>query len=210
MSGRLISLLVLVLLAAIPLGIYFFMQRDQPLACADTKPVIVVFGDSLVTGYGAQAGEDFVSVLSGYIDVPIVNAGRNGDTSASALVRVNQAMQVRPDIVIIVLGGNDALQRIPLTETEENLRKIMYSFASYQSRPIRMVLVAEPGGLLSDPYGPMYARLAEEFHAELVPNVLSGLLGHAEFMSDNIHPNAAGYAKIAAKIKPALERTCSS
>lgn len=185
----------------------FFTTTLEPMAsCSDTAPKIVAFGDSLVYGYGATKGNNFVSVLSTSIGVPITNLGVNGDTTASALERIDAVADTNPDIVIVLLGGNDALRRVPVSETEENLNSII---STLKQEGNEVILVGVIGGFPSDPFKPMFQRLSETHGVEYVPNVLSGIIGTTNFMSDEIHPNDAGYAKIAAKIQPALEQVCA-
>jgi lysophospholipase L1-like esterase len=167
----------------------------------------MAFGDSLVEGYGAPGGSDFVTKLSERIGVPIKNFGKNGDTTALGLARA-QALDERPDIVIILLGGNDALQKVPKEETKENLARLIEIFQSYQSKRIRVVLVGVIGGFPSDPYAQMFKDIAKEHNVPLVPNILSGVFANQEYMSDQVHPNAAGYEKIAERLAPILNSVC--
>lgn len=198
-----LALLALVLIA----GGYLLYNRSQdPKTCVkEPLPTVVAFGDSLVTGYGASANENPFTLLSASAGVPIVNLGVSGDTSGNGLARVQQVIDLKPDIVIVVLGGNDALQRVPVEETEENLAMLLKKITDAGIRPI---LIGVIGGFPKDPYVSMYERLAERFGAELVPNVLSGLIGNDEYMSDAIHPNGAGYARMAERILPVLVRAC--
>ncbi len=199
-----LALLALVLLA----GGYLLYSRSQQAAVTcvtDPLPVIVAFGDSLVTGYGVSASENPFTLLSASVGVPIRNLGVSGDTSANALVRVQQVIDSQPDIAIVVLGGNDALQQLPIKETEENLAMILKKLRDAGIRP---VLIGVIGGFPKDPYAPMYERLSKKFDVELVPNVLSGLIGNEQYMSDAIHPNAAGYARMAERMLPVLVRAC--
>src|SRR5687768_6811544 len=87
---------------------------------------VIAFGDSLTSGYGASAGEDYPSRLSAMSGVPIVNAGRSGDTTESALARIeDDVLSGNPRIVIVGLGGNDFLSGMAVQSTEENLRTIV-------------------------------------------------------------------------------------
>jgi acyl-CoA thioesterase-1 len=192
---------------------FFFVLHGRagstraPCASASPQPVIVAFGDSLVAGYGATSGHDLVSDLVAQVRVPIRNLGVSGNTTADGLARVDSVVALHPDIVILLLGGNDVLEERPVTETEANLDAIMQKLTAADAR---IVLVGVPGGIVSDPFPAMYLRLAAKYHAEYVSNILSGLLGHSDLMSDEIHPNDAGYAKAAARILPALERECAA
>ena len=164
---------------------------------------MIAFGDSLVEGRGATDGRDFVSMLSRRLGVPIVNAGRSGDTTAAALARLDRDVLAHsPRVVIVVLGGNDYLRRVPVNETFSNLSSIVTRIREHGAA---VVLAGVSVGLLTDPYASRYDALAREASAGLVPDILGGLMGHSELMSDAIHPNDAGYEIIADRIAPVLE-----
>ena len=161
-----------------------------------------MLGDSLVAGRGARAGEDFVSVLSRRLGVTIVNAGQSGDTTGAALARLERdVLALNPRIVVVLLGGNDYLRRVPVTQTFSNLDSIVNQV---RERGAAVVLVGVAVGLMSDPYREEYEALAERRSAGLVPDILDGIIGHASLMSDSIHPNARGYAMIADRLEPIL------
>ena len=163
---------------------------------------VIAFGDSLVEGRGATVGHDFVSVLSSRLGVPIINAGHSGDTTRTALARLDRdVLSKNPRVVIIVLGGNDFLRRVPVGETFSNLSAIVNSI---RERGSAAVLAGVSVGLLSDPYAARYESLARETSAGLVPDILGGLMGRSDLMSDAIHPNDEGYVKIADRLEPVL------
>lgn len=179
-------------------------------ACSDrsSQPEVVAFGDSLVTGFGAQTDGGFVTLAAQEIGVPIENMGKNGDTTAAALERSRAVAALNPTIVIILLGGNDALRRVPVLQVEQNLMMLIEQFTTNGAQ---VILLGVPGGLLfSDPYPDMFERLASASEKVVyVPNVLSGILGNRELMSDQIHPNQAGYQKIAERVVPAIREACA-
>ena len=203
------------LLAGVTCVVAFFLlprtdsMNDDVCAALPQKPKIVAFGDSLVTGYGTTNSGDFVSVLSSKLEVPIENLGRNGETTASARARIADVVRERPDVVIVLVGGNDALQRIPVSETKENLDAILTSLTQVSSVKINVVLVGVLGGPINDPYKAMFEELAKKHDVEYIPNVLSGIFGRQELMSDQIHPNNAGHAKMAEKVYPFVLNACS-
>jgi len=106
----------------------------------------------------------------------------------------------------VLLGGNDALQRVPVATTKQNLEAIIERL---QKANIRVVLAAVPGGFASDPYKPMFEDLAKIHSVKLVPNILSGIITNKSLMSDQVHPNDSGYAKVATKLVPAIESVCA-
>ena len=140
---------------------------------------------------GATAGHDFVSVLSRRLGIPIINAGRRGDTTASALARLDGAVLSRsPRVVIVLLGGNDFLRRIPRETTFENLGTIVRRI---REQGAAVVLVGVKVGFFSDAYGSEYERVARAMSAGVVPDILDGIFGHSGRMSDGVHPNDRGY-----------------
>jgi acyl-CoA thioesterase-1 len=194
----LIAIVVVVLVGAAVFYLWLGRSASPEVSCSSlaTKPVIVAFGDSLVAGYGAPDQQGFVGPLSQKIGVPILNAGVSGDTTGQALARV-----------IVLVGGNDALQRVSIDTTTANLIQIL---STLKQNNIRTVLLGVQGGFISDPYASLFKNLAKEYATEYIPNILKGLIGNTSLMSDEVHPNAAGYNKIAEKIYPALNKTCAA
>ena len=163
---------------------------------------VVAFGDSLVAGRGAPSGRDFASMLSRRLGVPIINAGRSGDTTRSALARLNRDVMSRdPRIAIVLLGGNDFLRRVPVEETFDNLTTIVQQLRRHGAA---VVLAGVSVGLMSDPYAGRYESLARQESAGLVPDILGGIFGHSDLMADPIHPNEQGYEIIADRLEPVL------
>lgn len=158
---------------------------------------IVAFGDSLVEGVGSTKGNDFVSLTSKQIGLPIVNLGKSGDTTASALERFPSVLLEEPDITLVLLGGNDSLRRLPISDTEANLRQII---GKLQNAGSVTILLGVRGGILGDPYQDMYEAVAKSTGSVYISDVLKGLFGRQSFMSDAIHPNDKGYAVIAGRV----------
>ena len=102
---------------------YFFFFRDPSFVDLPRGgKTIIALGDSLVEGVGASYDKDFVALLSVRLGVPIVNVGVGGDTAGTALDRLERDVLSRdPRIVIVLLGGNDALRRLPVATTFSNL-----------------------------------------------------------------------------------------
>jgi lysophospholipase L1-like esterase len=163
---------------------------------------VIAFGDSLVAGRGASSGNDFVSILSDRLGITIINAGRSGDTTRSALTRLDRDVLSRdPRIALVLLGGNDLLRRVPIDETFDNLNTIVEGI---RKRGAAVVVVGLSAGLFSDAYGARYESLARQTAAGLVPDVLGGIIGNHDLMSDAIHPNERGYSMIADRVEPVL------
>jgi lysophospholipase L1-like esterase len=188
--------------AAVLAGLWIEQTRPPRAASPTSGEGIVAFGDSLVAGRGATSGNDFVSLLSRRTGLAIVNAGRSGDTTRSALERLDRDVLARnPRVVIVLLGGNDYLRRVPPDETFRNLETIV---TRIRREGAAVVLVGVNVGLFTDQYGHRYDTLARRTSAGLVPDVLDGILGHADRSADAIHPNDRGYEMIADRIEPVL------
>jgi acyl-CoA thioesterase I len=165
---------------------------------------VIAFGDSLTAGYGAGAGEDYPSKLTAMSGIPVVNAGRSGDTTESALGRLEADVLDRdPRIVIVGLGGNDYLRGEPIASTEANLRTIVKKI---QEKGAMVVLLGFRFPSLNANYQAMYERVAGEERCLLVDRSLKGVLTDPRLRSDAIHPNAQGYALMAERISPPLKK----
>lgn len=164
---------------------------------------MVAFGDSLIEGVGATKGNDLVSQLSRKIGEPIINLGISGNTTAQGLARVDRIAEYKPKVVLVLLGGNDYLQKVSKAETFQNLDAVI---TKIQSMGAVVVLLGIQGGVFGDPYEAEFEKLARAKGTVYVPNVLDGLVGDSRYMSDAIHPNDAGYAKITDRIYPELKK----
>lgn len=191
---------VIAVVLAVPAAFWLFSSGGPRAARPTAGQTIVAFGDSLVEGRGATPGHDFVSILSRRLGVPIINAGRSGDTAGAALSRLEQAVLAQnPRVVIVLLGGNDFLHRVPTEQTFEHLATIVERI---RQRGAAVVLVGVNVGLFSDLYGKEYEALARRTSAGFVPDILNGIIGHADRMSDAIHPNDQGHEMIADRLEP--------
>lgn len=194
---------VIVILAVIILAVLgYFLFRGTPETVPLKEGPIVAFDDSLVVGYGATEGNDFVSLLSERVGKPITNLGVSGDTTAKALLRIDEVLEEKPSVVIILLGGNDYLRKVPIEDTFANLSTIVDQI---EASGARVLLLGVRGGLLRDIFEERFEQFAKEKKVTFVPNVLDGLIGDDRYMSDSIHPNDAGYEKIADKVEPILK-----
>jgi acyl-CoA thioesterase I len=165
---------------------------------------IVTFGDSLTSGVGAPAGQDYPSQLSALAGVNIINAGISGDTTESALARLDDdVLPNNPRIVIVGLGGNDFLRRVPIETTEANLRETVRRI---RDAGAMVVLLGFRFPTLGARYETMYERVAREERCLLIPDLLDGILSNPSLRSDDIHPNARGYQLMAERISGPLRK----
>ena len=195
--------LVLVLLFAFP-----------SFASAAAPPVVLVVGDSISAGYGLASGEVWVALLEKRLQAEryphrVVNASISGDTTAGGRARLPALLkQHRPAVVVIELGGNDALRGQALSGTRENLDAM--AKAAQQSGA--KVLIA--GMKIPPNYGPMYVRefdkvfadVASAHRAAFVPYLFEGFGEDLSmFQTDQLHPTAQAQRRILDTVWPALK-----
>lgn len=178
-----------------------FLRPQEKFHVGEDGPIIF-FGDSLVEGIGATPGNDLPAQLSRQISQSVINAGRSGDTTASALARLEQDVISRdPGLVIILLGGNDFIKQIPLDETFKNFSIMIDRIKTHGAG---VLLIGIRGGIFGDPFKERFEQLAKEKGIVFIPNILDGVIGNPELMSDPIHPNDDGYAKMAKRVAPVV------
>ncbi|HEV8240991.1 MAG TPA: arylesterase [Thermoanaerobaculia bacterium] len=178
------------------------------------EPVVVFLGDSLTAGLGLSAEEAWPTLLTEQLEqagTPIhaVNAGVSGDTSAGGLRRLAWLLRQRPDVVVVELGANDGLRGQPLASVESNLRAIVERSRAAGARVLLLGLRVPPslGGDYARQFAELYPRLARELGVPLVPFMLAGVAGDPDLnLPDGIHPNADGQKRVAAVVRPHLER----
>jgi len=167
-----------------------------------TGKSIVCFGDSITKGMYVGNGKDYPSLLRQKIAWPVINAGVNGDTTHDALMRIEaDVLAHNPRMVIVMLGGNDFLRKVPLGKTLANVDTIV---AKIQERGAIVVLVAIRLGLLKDSYTKKFKNIAKKRGALFVPNIMKGILTDPKLKHDPIHPNADGQRLIAERIYKAI------
>jgi len=200
-KGPVILIIVAVLILSV--GLYLKMHKvdvkNYPLIRYGT---IIAFGDSLIEGVGSTKGNDLASLLSRGIGEEVINEGRSGDTTITALSRVNDVLELDPKIVILLLGGNDYLKHVPKEETFQNLENMITIF---QNKGAIVVLLGVRGGALKDNYDSDFEDLSRRMGTFYISNVLDGLLGKKEYMYDTVHPNDAGYKMISERVLPILK-----
>ena len=192
------ALLALVLLTACGGG--------QPkLARLAPDAVVLAFGDSLTFGEGANPGESYPARLEALIGRKVISSGVPGETSAGGLARLPAALdEAKPQLVILCEGGNDFLQKLDETQAANNLRA-MIRLARAQGAQVVLIAVPKPG-LLPSP-ADFYAAVAKEFGVPHEETALRKILTDNALKSDLVHPNAAGYAKLAEAIAALLRKT---
>lgn len=156
---------------------------------------ILAFGDSLTYGTGANKGEDYPSVLATLTGFTIINAGIPGEISSKGLQRLPSLLdQHRPDLLILIHGGNDILRKLSRTELKNNLLA-MFNEASVRNIPVVSFGVPEPGLFLKS--ADTYQQLDDETEIPFELSLLPDIIGDTSLKSDIAHPNAKGYKKLA-------------
>jgi acyl-CoA thioesterase I len=194
---------IAVFLLPILVGFLLYHYFSTP-KIKNARPIgenIICFGDSLTFGTGATKGMDYPSQLARMISRPVLNKGVPGDTTARALARLDQDV-LSPRIVLITLGGNDLKNGVPKDMAFQNLKTIV------ESIQVQGALVIVGGIDLpfwGRGYGEGYEQICKETGAILIPNILDGIMGNGQLMSDSIHPNDAGYTIMAERFYRALK-----
>jgi acyl-CoA thioesterase-1 len=170
------------------------------------RPRVVALGDSVTAGLGLPPERAYPALLQQWIDAEglryeVVNAGVSGDTSASGLSRLDWALEGDVRVLIVALGGNDALRALPTEQLRQNLSTII---ERAQARHITVVLAGmeAPRNFGRDyvvKFHQVYPDVARRYNVALVPFLLQDVAGIASLnQRDGIHPTAAG-AQIVAK-----------
>lgn len=198
-------MLVLLLLAII--------AGDSQVACSDdvklprlaNNAVIVAFGDSLTYGTGAEQTESYPAVLEQLIGRRVVNAGIPGEETGEGLSRLPQVLQKeKPALMIICHGGNDLLRLLNQQQAANNLRD-MIRLAQKQGVAVVLISVPTPDMFLSPTH--MYREIAKDLAVPLEDEIIFAVLADGSLRSDYIHPNAAGYRRIAEALATLLRES---
>ncbi len=172
------------------------------IAKLGASDVVLAFGDSLTYGTGARSEDSYPVVLGQLIGRTVVGAGVPGEMTAGGLQRLSGVLdEHRPRLVVVCLGGNDMLRRVAPANIETNLREILQLIKS-RGLDVMLIGVPAPGQLTSAPQ--FYEKLAQEFRIPYEGKVVTSVLYKAELKSDPIHPNAAGYRKMAEAVAKLL------
>jgi acyl-CoA thioesterase-1 len=163
---------------------------------------ILVLGDSLSAEYGLARGTGWVALLEKKlqdrkINVRVVNASISGETSSGGKARLGALLKIhQPSIVIIELGGNDALRGLDLNVSEQNFRDMLQMTKASKAKPLLVAMQIPPnyGKAYTEKFFSMYAKLAKETQSALVPFFLQGVADKAEFFQpDRIHLTAEAH-----------------
>jgi acyl-CoA thioesterase-1 len=202
---------------ATPPGAVLEIPRSED----STKVVqtVLFFGNSLTAGFGLDPGQAFPALIQDKIDslnwgFEVINAGLSGETTSGGARRITWLLRRKINLLVLELGGNDALRGIDLEVTKKNLQAIIDKTRGKYPE-VKMVLAGMqvPPNLGIDytkKFAAIYPELAEHNEAGLIPFLLEGVGGDPGLsLPDGIHPNAEGHTIVAENVwkvlKPILE-----
>ena len=192
------------LLAIVASALLTACSSSPRLPHIGSDAVILAFGDSLTFGTGAEPAESYPAVLETIIGRRVVNAGVPGEVTAEGLSRLSKILdQEKPALLLLCHGGNDLLRRLNRQQAANNIREMI---RLARNKKVAVVLIAVPAPGLSLSPNPMYHEIAEELSIPIEEEVLSAVLANSPLKSDYIHPNAAGYRRIAESIAALLKK----
>ncbi len=174
---------------------------------------IVFLGDSLTAGLGLPAEQSYPSLIARRLAArgtgwTVVNAGVSGDTSAGGVRRLEWSLEGGAQILVVALGGNDALRGLPADDLERNLETIVAAAKRQGARVVVAGMEAPPnnGPEYTTRFRQSYAAVARRQDVTLLPFLLDGVAGiEALNQADGIHPNQAGAARVAETVWRVLD-----
>ena len=202
---------------ALLLALAFALAPTHAAAQALPRKILVL-GDSISAEYGMARGAGWVALLQKKLTAEkrpwqVINASISGDTTAGGRARLAQQLaQHQPQVLIVELGGNDALRGLPLLQTQANLaaRTEMSQNAGARVLLLGMQVPPNYGADYSRAFAQTFADVAKAKKTALVPFLLKGVGDVPEsqkwFQSDRIHPNAQAQPLLLANVWPQLVR----
>lgn len=198
---------------------------EKNMNITNTKTItIIAFGDSLTAGYGLPLYESYPSqlekiLIKNELSVTVINAGVSGETTKGNLERANFIREQNPDIVILGIGGNDALRALPIEEAERNIENTVKILLSGERPPklllLRMQAPLNSGAEYKKKFDGIFPRLSTTYSLPLIPFIVPEVALNKRYLqNDGVHPTKEGYgilvetyiAPIVLKIITNLER----
>ena len=183
-----------------------------PLSAFGVQKTILVFGDSLSSGYDLEMNPDWTSLLQQELDrnhsgFKIINASISGETSLGGRQRFAKLLaQYRPAIVILELGANDSLRGFSTADIEDNLNSILLQIDQTRAKTLIIGIKLPPN--YGEPYisqfENIYPRLAAKHRALLLPYLFEGV-STDQLSTDNLHPSAASQPQVMRNVLQALK-----
>jgi acyl-CoA thioesterase-1 len=179
------------------------MEPEVPV-----RPKVLALGDSITAGFGVFQTEAYPALLQAELETDgyaweVVNAGESGDTSATALRRIDWLLDPNVKIAIVAVGGNDALRGIPPSTTKQNVSAIIEKIRAKGVEVLLCGMKAPPnlGPDYASAFEALFGTLSRQYDTKFLPFLLADVAGDPELnQADGIHPTAAGQKIIAAHI----------
>ena len=178
---------------------------------------IVVLGDSLSAEYGLVRGTGWVALLekrlsAEKITASVINASISGDTTSGGRARLGALLkQHRPTVLVIELGGNDALRGLPLKNTQDNLSAMAQAAQKAGAKVLLLGMQVPPnyGRQYAEQFAQLFVSVAQKNKTALVPFLLKGVADRQDatawFQADGIHPLAKAHPQMLDNVWPALQ-----
>lgn len=186
------------------------------MATSKAPRSILVLGDSLSAEYGLARGTGWVALLekrlaAEKLSATVVNASVSGDTTSGGRARLPALLaQHRPGVVVIELGGNDALRGLPIKNTEDNLAAMVQAAQKAGAQVLLVGMQVPPnyGGEYTRRFAAVFETVARKHKTALVPFLLEGVANGADatrlFQPDRIHPNAQAHPIMLDNVWPVM------
>ena len=178
---------------------------------------LLIYGDSISAGYGMSKEKQWSVILQDIINrdnlkINVINSSVSGETTSGGLARISQIIKsIKPDYLLLELGGNDALRGYPPRQIATNLAEIIKIADSANTKVLLMQIRIPPnyGSRYQKAFESIYSNIASETSATLIPFMLEEVALNEELMlPDGIHPKASAQPLIAdyvyRQLKPLL------
>lgn len=211
---KIVKIAIIVLLLAGAAG-YFFFGNDTNEKVIENIPdrkvsvegvKIIAFGDSLTAGYGLPENESYpaqleVALKAAGKNVTVINSGVSGETTRGNLERAPFIRSQNPDIVLLGIGGNDALRALPIEDTIKNINETISILKDGENPPVVILLQMQSplnaGLSYKRTFDALYKDIATAQGVMLLPFLTTEIfLNQENKISDGIHLNKVGYSKV--------------
>ncbi len=200
-----------------PLAFSTLVTLALPVQAAGAD-IILVVGDSLSAEYGLKRGTGWVPLLEKQLatdkkPAKVINASISGDTTSGGRSRMGALLTThKPTVVVIELGGNDALRGLPLDMTEANLAAMTQAAKKGGAKVLLLGMQVPPnyGGAYGATFSGLFTKVAKAENVALMPFFLKGIADvpdvASQFQADRIHPNEQAQPKMLANVWPELKK----
>lgn len=206
-----IILIVLIVTSALA-WLFLFSKNDK--IEVDQTLKIVTLGDSLTEGYGVEEEDNYPSqlekkLIGDGLEVEIINKGVSGDTTEDTLMRIDEIVDIEPDIVILAIGSNDALRALSVEKAKKNIINIIEKLEEHNVKILFCGMRLPPvrGFKYSREFKEMFIKISEDYDVVFMPYFLGDVAIRADLnIDDGIHPNKEGYTVIVDNLYPYFKK----